>query len=412
MADATLRMAVISADPGFRATVADVLHQHGDMAAVVLDVPVAASGLNAESIDRVQSENADVILVDLSGDPAGAMPLVRLLGGNSPGRTLIATGPALSPELLLEGMKAGIADYLPAPVDTHDLADALSRGGRRLGRGGASGRTGQGRVVTFMGAKGGTGVTTAVVNAGTRLHTDERRTLLLDLNLEGGNLAVAMGLKPRYSIMDLLENFHRVDESMLSSLVVKHASGADVLAAPLLPESAPAVTADQARAAVRLLRRHYDLILIDLARPYSEYGRAAVDGSDLVFLFLVPDVLAIHGAKRLLPLLRRGLEGRAGRVEVVLSRGSPEDEIQKHDVREALDVAAVRTLRRDDSAVHSAVNLGQPLSALNGGRSRYSRDLHALCGLVDASIAPEETGGVGRFLERLAGGRRRKQVKT
>lgn len=412
MADATLRMAVVSADPAFRATVADMLHLHGEMASVVLDMPVSASALNAESIDRVQSENADVVLVDLSGDPAGAMRLVRLLGDNAPGRTLIGTGPALSPELLLEGMKAGIADYLPAPVDTHDLADALRRAGRRLGRGGAYGKAGLGRVVSFMGAKGGTGVTTTVVNAGACLHSAEQRTLLLDLDLEGGNLAVAMGLKPRYSIMDLLENFHRVDESMLSSLVVTHESGMDVLAAPLLPESVSAVTADQARAAIRLLRRHYDLILIDLARPYAEYGRAAVDSSDVVFLLLVPDILAIHGAKRLLPLVSRGVEGRAGRVEVVLSRGAPDDDIQKHDVREALDVKAVRTLRRDDAAVLSAVNLGQPLSTLNGRRSRYTRDLRALCALVDASVGAEEVGGIRRFLESLGGERGRKQVKA
>jgi pilus assembly protein CpaE len=412
MSEATLRMAVVSADPGFRATVADMLHLHGEMASVVLDLPMAASALNAESIDRVQTEGADVVLVDLSGDPSGAMRMVRLLGDNAPGRTLIGTGPALSPELLLEGMKAGIGEYLPAPVDTHDLADALRRAGRRLGRGGGYAKAGVGRVVTFMGAKGGTGVTTAAVNAGICLHRDEQRTLLLDLNLEGGNLAVAMGLKPRYSIMDLLENFHRVDESLLSSLVVKHESGVDVLASPLLPESVSAVSADQARAALRLLRRHYDLIVIDLARPYSEYGRAAVDSSDILFLLLVPDVLAIHGAKRLLPLVSRAVESRAGRVEVVLSRAGSDDEIQKQDVREALDVRNVRVLRSDDAAMLSAVNLGKPLATLNGRRSRYTKDLRALCSLVDAKLETEEVGGIRRFLESLSGERGKKRVKA
>lgn len=403
MQDVTLRTAVISGDPGFRSAVADMLQAHPEIAAVVIDLAIAAVALTPESIDRVQAENVEVLLVDLSGDPAGAVRLVRLLSDAAPNRPIIATGPALVPELLLEGMKAGITEYLPAPVDSHDLADALRRAARRLGRGGRYAKGAAGRVITFVGAKGGTGVTTAVANAALCLHGGENtRTLLLDLNLEGGNLAVAMGAKPRYSIADLLENFHRMDESLLSSLVVKHESGIDILAAPVLPESVPTVAADQIRAAIRLLRRHYDLIVIDLARPYAEYGRAALDSADVVFLMLVPDVLAIHGAKRLLPLIRKGIEGRAGRLEVILNCASAEDEIQKGDIEEALDLGTARLLRRDDGAVVSAVNLGRPVT-LNGRRSRYAKDMRALCALIQEGTKPERPAGMGRLLRGITG---------
>lgn len=383
MQDMTLRLAVVSADARFRSAVAEVLRSHPELATVVVDLPIAAASLNAESIERVQVEGAEVALVDLNGDPAGGMRMIRLLGDSAPIRTIIATGPSLAPELLLEGMKAGIAEYLPSPVDAHDLIDALRRTTRRLGRGGSFTPPSAGRVVTFLGAKGGTGVTTAAVNAALQLQRDQpRRLLLLDLNLEGGNLAVAMGLKPRYSMVDLLENFHRVDESLLSSLIIAHESGAHVLSAPLLPEAVPAVTAEQMRAALRLLRRHYDLIVVDLARPYSDYGRAAIDNSDVVFMMLVPDVLAVHGAKRLLPLIRKGIESRDGKLEVVLNRVTSEDEVQKHDVEEALGIGLAPSLRRDDAVVLSSVNTGRPV-ALNGGRSRYARDLKALCALIE-----------------------------
>jgi pilus assembly protein CpaE len=405
MQDVMLRVAVVSADPAFRTAVAELLQSHPEMALVVADLAVPAGGLTAESIEGIQAENPDVVLVDLSRDPSGGMRMVRLMGDSGPMRTLIGTGPALAPELLLEGMKAGITEYLPSPVDAHDLADALRRAARRLGRGGAQVPTTSGQVLTFVGAKGGAGVTTASANAALQIHRQQNdRTLLLDLNFEGGNVAVAMGLKPRYSMVDLLENFHRFDESLLSSLVIKHESGVEVLAAPLLPESVPAITAEQMRAALRLLRRHYGTIVIDLARPYTEYGRAVLDASDVVFLLVVPDMLAVHGARRLLPLIRKGIEARDGRVEVVLNRCDSADDIQRSDVEEALDMRVSHVLRRDDASVASSLNLGKPLT-LNGSRSKYAKDMRTLCltafGSADASEASAGGTAVTRLLRGL-----------
>jgi pilus assembly protein CpaE len=399
MSEVTLRLAVVSADPKFRSAVAEVLRAHPEMATVIIDLPIYAAALTADTIERVHAESPEAILVDLDSDPAGGMRMLRLLGDAVGVRTIIATGPALAPELLLEGMKSGITEYLPAPVDAHDLADSLRRAARRLGRGASYAPAAVGRILTFVGAKGGTGVTTGAANVALQLHRDNpRRTLLLDLNLEGGSMAVAMGLKPRYSIVDLLENFHRIDESLLASLVIPHASGVEVLAAPLLPESMPAVSGEQMRATLRLLRRHYDVIAVDLGRPYSEYGRAVIDNSDLVFLMLVPDVLAIHGAKRLLPLIRKGIESRDGRVEIVLNRTSPEDEVQKADVDDALGVGNVHVLRRDDAIVLSSLNRGKPV-ALNGGRSRFAKDVKALCALIDGAPRPKaEKTSMGELL--------------
>ena len=397
----TLRLAVVSADATFRTAVAEVLRSHAELATVVADLNMPAGGLSASSIDRVHNENPEVMLVDLNGDPAAGIRMVRLLGDAALGRTLIATGPGLAPELLLEGMKAGITEYLPQPVDPHDLADALRRAARRLGRTGSFAASANGRIVTFVGAKGGTGVTTTAANAALQFHQDlPGRTLVLDFNLDGGNLAIAMGLKPRYSIIDLFENFHRVDESLLSSLVIQHQAGVHVMAAPLLPEAVPAVSADQTRAALRLLRRHYDLIVIDLARPYTEYGRAIIDNSDTVYLMVVPDVLAIHGAKRLLPLVHKGVQSREGHVEVILNRAGTDDQISASDVSEALNVPVKHTLRRDDAAVLASLNLGKPL-ALNGKRSRYARDLKALCTRQGTNhkqaAAPTKVAGLLRF---------------
>ena len=408
MADATLRLVVISADHVFRSAIAEMLHLYTDLAAVVTDVPTAACDLTEDSIDQLQTDGADVVLVDLTGGALAGVELVQQLSERLSACTLIATGPLLSPELLLEAMRAGVAEYLPAPVETRDLVDALKRVTRRINRTNNRAPVTSGRVITLVGAKGGTGVTTAAANTAVQLHrTQNSKTLLIDLNLEGGNLAVALGLKPRYSIVDLLESVHRADESLLSSLVDQHPSGVHVLGAPLLPEAVPPVSGDQIRSSLRLLRRHYDTIVIDLARPYTEHGRAAIDSSDLVLLLVVPDVLAVHGAKRLLPLIRKGVESREGRVELVLNRSSSDDQIQKADVQQALEMRIAHELRRDDGGVLASLNLGKPMT-MNGSRSRYAKDVRMLAARV-MPRAPEKApaGNMARLLSAI--GRRKSQ---
>ena len=88
MQEVTLRMAVISADPAFRAAVAEVLRAHPELAAVVADQAVPAASLTAEAIDRLQAETPEVVLVDLNGDPAAGMRMVRLMGDAAPARSL------------------------------------------------------------------------------------------------------------------------------------------------------------------------------------------------------------------------------------------------------------------------------------------------------------------------------------
>jgi pilus assembly protein CpaE len=406
MADATLRLAVISADHAFRSVIAQMLHLHSDFAAVTTDIPVAACDVAEEGIGQLQMDGADVVLVDLAGGALTGVELVQRLGDCMPATRLIATGPALSPELLLEAMRAGITEYLPAPVETRDLVDALKRITRRLNRTNSRAQITSGRVITLVGAKGGTGVTTAAANIAVQLQrTQHGKTLLIDLNLEGGSLAVALGLRPRYSIVDLLESLHRFDESLLASLVDQHASGVHVLGSPLLPEAVPFISAEQIRSVLRLLRRVYDTIVIDLARPYTEYGRATIDNSDLVLLMVVPDVLAVHGAKRLLPLIRKGVEGREGRLELVLNRTSGDDQIQKTDVQQALELRIAHELRRDDAGVLASLNLGKPMT-MNGSRSRYAKDVRDLATRVaprTKGAAPPVNNQLSRLFARIGG---------
>jgi pilus assembly protein CpaE len=209
---------------------------------------------------------------------------------------------------------------------------------------------------------------------------------------------------PRYSVLDLLDNLHRLDDSLLASLVTEHESGLHVLPSPLDPSDKREVKADQLRTVLRLLKHHYQLVLVDLGRPLSPVGRVVMEQADELYLVLNADLPSLRNAKRILPHIRSALEGRDAPLKVVLNRVAEGGEITHQDVRAALQVPVAFSLRLDDAHVLRSVNIGKPV-VMNGSRSRYGQDVKGLGLSIARSVSPgaHESGGGGLFNRLTAG---------
>lgn len=402
MADTKIKTAVVSGHRGFRDAVAGLLHDFPDLLTAVADVTLPMGKLDSDALELLHERDPELVLADFDGDPVSSLRYIRLLSDARPSRVFLGTGPQLPPQLLMDAMRAGVSEYLPQPVEPRDLEDALRRLARKLGRGPGGSTSGGGRIVAFTGAKGGTGVTTTAVNAAVHAHkVAGRRTLLLDLDLESGSAGVLTSVAPRYSVLDLLDNLHRLDESLLESLVKEHESGVHVLPAPQDPTDKRAVKAEQLRTVLRLLRHHYQLIVVDLARPLSAVGRVVLEQVDELYLVLNGDLPSLRNAKRILPHLKNALAGRDAPLSLVLNRSAAGAEITDADVRAALQLPVAFTLRQDDAHVLRSVNVGRPV-VLNGTRSKYGQDVKGLGMAIARAAAPgaPEAGG-GGILNRL-----------
>jgi pilus assembly protein CpaE len=409
MDDTKIRTAVVSGHRGFRDAVSRLLTDFPQLLTAVADVTVPMCKVDGEALELLHERDPELVLADFDGDPVASLRYIRLLSDARPSRVFLGTGPELPPQLLMDAMRAGLSEYLPQPVDPRDLEDALRRLARKLGRGPSGGVPGRGRIVAFTGAKGGTGVTTTAVNAAVHAHTVAgRRTLLLDLDLESGSAGVLTSVAPRYSVLDLLDNLHRLDDSLLESLVTEHASGLHVLPSPLDPSDSREVKPDPLRTVLRLLKDHYQLIVVDLARPLSDVGRVVLEQVDELYLVLNSDLPSLRNAKRILPHLQRTLEGRDAALKVVLNRVQADGEITDRDVRTALQVPVAFSLRQDDMHVLRSVNIGKPV-VLNGARSRYGQDVKGLGLAIARTISPGAAVTTEGFMSRLAvslGGRK------
>lgn len=395
-----IRTAVVSGHRGFRDAVSRLLEEFPNLLTAVADVPTAMCKVDGEALELLHERDPELVLADFDGDPASSLRYVRLLSDARPSRVFLGTGPELPPQLLLEAMRAGLSEYLPQPVDSRDLEDAFRRLARKLGRGGGD-MPGNGKVVAFTGAKGGTGVTTTAVNSAVHAHAlAGRRTLLLDLDLEAGSAGVLTNVSPKYSVLDLLDNLHRLDESLLDSLVTPHESGVHVLPSPADPTDAREVKPDQLRTVLRLLRHHYQLTLVDLARPLSAVGRVVLEQVDELFLVLNADLPSLRNAKRILPHLQEGLMGRDAQLRVVLNRVAAGGEITDQDVRLALRVPVAFSLRQDDAHVLRSVNVGTPV-VMNGTRSRYGQDVKGVALAIARTVVPEAREDDSGFINRL-----------
>jgi pilus assembly protein CpaE len=391
-----IRAALISTDPSFRELARDVVPgpDVGVVLAIELAVPFAEVG--EQELKSLRAAEPDLIVLDLENDPELGIKFAHFVAESRPCRFLLV-GPALSQELLLEAMRAGAADYMVKPVRAAELTSAVGRTTARMGRTGAERPRTPGMVYAFSSAKGGSGSTTVVTNLAVSLHQlTGKKTLLVDLELELGEVALFLGVQPRFNFVDMVQNFHRMDAGLLASFIDRHSSGVHLLSAPYHPDRAEAVSGDQIRRIIGFLRQHYDFVLVDTSKSLSPATLAVFEQSDLVFVVTSADLPSIRNIQRGLPLIRRALVGGEQQIRVVLNRFNGKESISVKDIERTLGLKVYSTLSNDYEAVITSVNSGKPLVL---GNSKYAKDLRAL----GTQISGLRNGKGGRGLNPFRG---------
>jgi pilus assembly protein CpaE len=157
-------------------------------------------------MDKVLSAGPRVIFLDLGESPSG-VGSIQALAQEAPDVPLVVAGPALSAEGLLSVMRAGASEFLPRPFSAQETSEAFVRIRKRARPTATDSPLTPGKVITVFSAKGGTGVTTLATNLAVALRTlTKKEILILDPAPSLGTAAVAMGLQPRYSYLDVIQN--------------------------------------------------------------------------------------------------------------------------------------------------------------------------------------------------------------
>jgi pilus assembly protein CpaE len=417
MTDLQPRAALISSDSMFVTLVKQLLTGPDRPASLELELNVPLSQFGEHQVQALQALAPELILLDLEESQELGLQLAQYLAELNPAQIFLATGPILSSERLMQAMRAGVSEYLPKPVALEDLRGAVKRASHKAKKPETAEKPLQpGRILSFFSPKGGGGCTTLATNLAILIHrVTQKRTLLVDLDLELGESALVLGVRPKFSFIDFVENFRRMDASLLASYIEHHPSGLHLLSAPIEPDKADAVTPDQIRRILGFLRQHYDYIIIDTPRSFAPLSLAVFEQADLVFMVSTADLPSLRNIQRGIPLFKRVLPRGEEQVRLILNRYDPKDAITIQDVERGTGLKVFWKVSNDYEAVMGSVNAGRPI-VLNGG-SPYTRDLQGLAAEVTgtrdttakrsrlAGALAGSFGVLGKFGKRREGGK-------
>ncbi|MGA2192872.1 MAG: AAA family ATPase, partial [Nitrospirota bacterium] len=226
-------------------------------------------------------------------------------------------------------------------------------------------------------SKGGIGRTTTAVNLAVSLHNiSEKPVVLVDLDLEGGDDAMFLNLRPQYSISDVTTNIARVDQTFLNGVLSKHRSGIYLLAEPQNIEEVETITPGQVRDVLEALRNIFAYVVVDTGIGYSERNLAAFDISDLTLLIGILSLPSLHNVQKALAVFNR-LGYDMDKVKFIVNRYVRKGEISISDAERTLGCKVFKHLPNDFNGVITSINRGLPLT-LMAPKSEISRSFNEL----------------------------------
>jgi len=341
-------------------------------------------------------QQPDLIIVESMCRDVDDLRLVEYVSAQHPHTAIVMLCANHSSEFLLNAMRAGVREVLRSPVSQEALSTCVERVEQRLGLQRQSKQRGE--IFAFIPCKGGSGSTFVATNLGYQVSAENKKVLLVDLNLQFGDAVLFVhDTKPPHSLADVAHNITRLDASFLSGTLVNVSPTYSVLAAPEDPAYAIEVKPEHVEALLDLAVKHYDFVILDLGRTLDAVTIKALDRANFVFPVMQMTLPFVRDASRLLAVFR-SLSYAREKIRLVVNRYDKRDEIGLDDVKRTLGLAPFRTLPNSYEAVAAAVNQGRPIASF-AKNNVMTKALQEMAQVLTRS-AGEEAAFLGKLLRR------------
>ena len=311
------QLIVASPDPRFREFVREQMSHIPTMEVIAEYEEVSGNLLVRVLQDRENYPQAGV-LIDISVEPALGLSSLEQLANGAPGVYAILSDQKVSSDFLLQCMRTGASDFLLQPLKRAEFSEAMARFEQHLARVNQQERQ-LGKMYTFVGVKGGVGTTTAAINFAAVSAKIGKSTVLVDLDLESGDIPSYLGLRHQYSIVDAVDNLDRLDQSMLEGLTVRDALGFSVLCAPEEAEKSRFVNDQHIRDISMMLMDRYEVVIIDGSRGLDPLVMSCLEQSNSIFMILTQEFPALRAAQHAMNVMVRTGFGQDA-IKLVINR--------------------------------------------------------------------------------------------
>jgi Flp pilus assembly CpaE family ATPase len=340
-----------------------------------------------DDVPKLLEQQYDVIIIDLDSHPEYALELVESICANG-ASTVMVYSMKTDAELLVRCMRAGAREFLTLPFAQNTMAEALVRASARRPATRPAKKTG-GRLLVFLGAKGGDGVTTLACNFAVSMAQESgQSTILIDLDLPLGDAGLNLGVAAEYSTINALQNASRLDSSFLSKLLVKHSSGVSVLAAPGKFPQFPASN-DAIDRLVTVARQDFENVVIDMGSRLDLMGTSLFKEGSTIYLVIQAGIAGLRNSNR---LISQYFTTGIPKLEIVLNRYEPRSMgVSEDQITKALTRPAQWKIPNDYAAVRRMQSTAVPLALEDSPISRLVHQMaRSACGLP---ATPEKRSG-------------------
>jgi pilus assembly protein CpaE len=353
----------------------------------VADLPLALNIVPVTDwIDPDELSKALVAIIQVDADNAASIKRFQKLAAAV--STPLIAGVYEPPLALVRSLvRTGAHDVIPLPASMEEIESSLALLKEELAKRQSVAAAGTGKLVSVIKSVGGVGATALTSQLAIRYAHQEaarsREACLIDLDLQFGDVAFQLGLRPKFSLLDLLEAGSRLDGELLRATCTEHPSGLKVIAAPGDMMPIEGMPTDHLLRIIELARREFDTVFVDLPTNWTNWSLSVVAQSDLALLITEQTVAGINRAKRQLTLLEsQDLSNVEVRVIVNRFEKAMARTVRQADVKNALGRDVAYTVANDFPLMRSAIDRGVPIDELKR-KSALGKDLDVL----DAGIA-------------------------
>jgi len=375
---------------------------------------VGTARTGQDAIKQTIALDPDVVLMDINMPDMDGIEATERIQEQAPVSQIVILSVQGDTNYMRRAMLAGARDFLTKPPKSDELVSVIRRAGAMAkkirsdvkmisrGTGGLIDPrsttiqlSSLGKIIAIYSPKGGVGKTTVAANLAVALHSPETPAVIVDANLQFGDVQVFFNERGRTSIVDLAPNVDSLDSELVEDVVLHHRdSGIDIIAAPPTPEDGEIVTGPNLVKVLQYLARMYSYVIVDTNSYLADQTIEVLDVCDLMVLISSQDIPAIINTRAVLQLLVSRLGVNKNKIMLVMNRFDKNVAISPEKVGHNLGHQIACVLLEDKEVVGPGVNRGIPFMLGDGKSKDIGKGILELVGKVRERLSQLEQAGV------------------